>query len=181
MKVENRILQVRREEPSKERQIGRYYASELYDIYKGYLKPKDFFKQRKFDDKTLLTFEIGKMYHNHIQSFFPKENTEVSVKLQFDGFIITGRIDLLLDSIPCEFKTCSTLPKNYYLSHEIQLQTYLQTPGLKDFGYITYIEKNPRVFLTKNFKIEKNDFLFNSVIEKVKSFHEELVKVGGNK
>ncbi len=26
--------------------IGRYYASEIYAISKGYLKPKDFFEQR---------------------------------------------------------------------------------------------------------------------------------------
>ena len=181
MKIEERILELKKKENNSwhEPQVGVYHASQIYDIVRGNLKPKNFFKKQFFDDQTLLIFEIGNMYHSYIQSLFPKEASEKSLKIEYGDFKIIGRVDLILNEKPCELKTCSVIPKSYYPSHEYQLQCYLEALN-QDYGYLTYIEKNPRTFITKNFKIPRNKELMDSIIQKVEEFHKILINLSAN-
>jgi len=175
MTIEERILFLRSKNDSEwhKPRIGVYHASAIYDIVKGKIKAKDFFKKEKFSATTLLTFEIGNMYHKHIQSLYPKDSVERKIKIQIEDFIIVGSIDLVLEGIPCELKTCSTFPIKHYPAHEYQLQTYLQ--GLNaDYGFLTYIEKNPKIFSTKNYKVKRNPEIWVEIVEKLKKFHAEV-------
>lgn len=178
MKIEERILQRKRDDVSDWHtpKLGVYHASQIYDIYKGTLKPENFFKVKQFSDSTLMIFEIGNMYHDYIQGLYPKENTEVPVSLDFGQFKIVGHADLVIDDIPCELKTCSTFPKQFFAAHNCQLQIYMAALE-KEYGFLTYIEKNPKTFHTKDFRIPKDTYLLNSIVEKVTEFHEKLVKV----
>ncbi len=45
-----------------ERELGRYYASELYAIIKGYLKPQDFFKQKIINEEGAKNICRGEAY-----------------------------------------------------------------------------------------------------------------------
>lgn len=177
MKIEDRMLKRRRETANEYHtpKLGVYHASQIHDIYSGRLKPENFFKPQNFSDATLMIFEIGHMYHEYIQNMYPKEQVEIPFVLDYQDFKIVGRTDLLLE-VPCELKTCSTLPKNFYAAHNSQLQCQIAAAE-KEHGFVTYIEKNPKRIVTKSFKIPKDEYLFNSIVEKVKEFHDKLVEL----
>lgn len=182
MKLENRILETIKKERKEEDTwhtpcIGVYHASQIYNIISGKLKPKNFFKEQRFNDITLMTFEIGKMYHNHIQSFFKKEECEIKINIKEGDYKIIGRVDLLLNNTPIELKTCSDFPGKPYLAHIYQLQCYLKALEHKTetkHGFITYIKKDKRAFKTMNYKIRQNNEVWQKIISKVNKFHEEL-------
>lgn len=187
MKIEKRIIKMRRAEPARERVLGRYHASEIYDIYSGKKRPEDFFKRDPLSDETLHIFEIGKMYHEHVQSFYPPEAREYRIEMTFDDgtgdkFVISGYIDLypkheeLGICIPGELKTCSTLPKSINRSHESQCRMYVHATN-SPFGFVTYIEKNPKKIVTKDFKIMHNEAQFLKEVEAVRKFHNQLKKI----
>ena len=175
MKLEDKILELRQKEKSDwhSAKTGVYHASQVNDLITSIVTPNNFYKTPNFSKTTLLTFEIGRMYHDYIQNLFPEAEKEKKIEVKVKDFKIVGRVDLILNNVPIELKTCSTLPKKHYLAHETQLQCYLE--GLnKDFGFITYIEKNPRVFVTKNYKIYRDKKLFQTICDKLEIFHEKL-------
>lgn len=175
MKIEERILAIKKSEPLRKNTIGVYHASMIYDIVKGYMTPKKFLAEPTYpDDNLLLIFELGNMYHDYVQKYYKPHEKEVRVQIVEPDFTIRGRIDLLLDGqTPVELKTCTFLPKNYSKAHECQLMFYLKALN-RDFGYLTYIEKNPKTFITKNFKIGFNEKLYNEYLEKVRFFDSKL-------
>ena len=176
MTIEQRIIEARKNENSKwhKPKIGIYHASQIYDIcqYPDRIA-RDFFKEQNLSDQTIITFAIGQMYHDFIQSFYPKECKEKKISIEIDGCKIIGRVDLLLDNIPCELKTCSEFPKKPYESHIYQLMCYLHALQLQE-GIISYIKKDPRSFQTKNYRVKYDNKTMELIIKKVIEFDNKL-------
>lgn len=185
MTIEQKILSVRRAEPAWTRKLGRYYASEIFDIWKGNKKPEDFFSIDRHSDDTLMIFEIGKMYHNHVQSFFSEAEKEVRTEMTFESevgpFVISGRVDLLPEpeKYPVELKSCSNLPASASKNHQSQCRFYINAFD-KPHGYVTYLEKNPKKFNSKNYKVDRDRMLFEQEVEAVRQFHVALTKLQTN-
>ena len=177
MKIEELILQKRQKENRDwhHPQVGRYHASSVYSIVNGDYKPEDFFKPQLLDDRTIFTFEIGKMYHTHAQSLFPKESVEKKVEIDCGDFKIVGKVDLML-KVPCELKTCSRIPPRPKIEHIYQMQAYLKGTN-SDKGIITYIEKHPTIYRTANYEVLFNEETWNTILSKVGVFHKELLKL----
>lgn len=179
MKLEERILKYAKDknEDWHKPEIGVYHASKIYDICSGKLKPKDFAKPKDFTDQTLMIFEIGNMYHDYVQKkIFPDDVQEYPVQIELDDCKIVGRVDLIVNGNVIDLKTISRLPEEPKIEHIYQLNVYLEALN-KPYGFITYIEKNPISFPTRDFKIKKDKKVIQDIKTKVGLFHKELCKV----
>jgi len=54
----------------KKREIGHYYASEIYSIEKGYLKPKDFFNNKAIDEESCQKIADGVAFEDYLEKMF---------------------------------------------------------------------------------------------------------------
>lgn len=176
MKIEQRIIEKHKKENSSwhSRTTGLYHCSEIYNICEGKLKPEDFFKKEEFDDKTIMNFFIGKMYHDAIQKMYPKAKKEVEIRIELSETAkIIGRCDLMFKDSPVELKTCSRFPVSPYDSHIYQVNCYLHGLGCKS-GIITYILKSPQSISTMNFEIKYDSDLQEYIHRKVRDFDKNL-------
>jgi len=176
MNLEEHILKKVKSEPSEwhKPKLGFYHASQIYDIVEGKLKPEDFFKKSDFDDNTLMIFEIGKMYHSYVSSYFEKEAQDLPIEIDVgNGAKIVGRMDLFVGGAPIELKSCSRMPSKPYAYNVYQTQCYSKATD-KQWGWLVYIQKDPKRLITKNFKVLRDDKLIAHIQEKVGEFHEKL-------
>jgi hypothetical protein len=178
MNLEEKILKLRKDNDSDwhKPRVGNYHASGIYDICEGKMTPDRFLEKPEFDDRLLIIFEIGHMYHGYVQSLFPEAEKEKQIKIERDDWKIVGRADMVLDGKLIELKTCSRLPDEPYFSHQFQVQCYMEALNL-DKAYVTYIEKNPKGFYTRDFVVERDSKVMEYITEKVGEFHKELKKI----
>lgn len=174
MDIEQKIIEHHRNDQSSwhKPRAGVYHASQIYKIAEGKITPEQFFAEQDFPDITITTMELGKMYHSYVQSMFPEADQEKQIDIKVGDFKIVGRIDLVLE-VPIELKTCSKIPASPYPEHIYQLQCYLEALNA-DHGYITYIQKDPRRFPSKNFKVVRDMLQFQDITQKVATFHEKI-------
>jgi len=178
----NNLIDKYLDKPTKEREIGRYYASELgtcpRKLYFSYKIPK------KLDSDTIRIFEVGNLFHEFIakvlgnsQSIKLLEN-ERSVTLITKGSsaIVTGRIDDLIlvektgEKIIIDVKTIKsfdflTEPKH---EHKMQVMMYLKSLGLKK-GALLYVKKEDMQI--RYFEFEYDELIVNEILEKAEIVH----------
>jgi len=165
------------EKEQKEREIGRYYASEVYDIVSGELKPEFFFERKKVDNLAIERMTIGQAQHEFLEKILQDHEIEKKVEIEIEkGCKIVGKIDALKDNVPKELKTTGSLERivRPYPSHLYQLECYLR--GLKECkeGWITYIQRGG--WSSKNFKVRRCENRWKDIVSKVKEFHQKLLE-----
>lgn len=167
--------------------IGEYHASMVYDIVKGYLKPKDFLKKKIEDRISFHYMDTGSLWHGQIGKIYEsKDYTEREIRIGVEDFEIIGRIDLFIDNKICELKTCENFPKNVYQSHKYQVICYMKALDKKK-AFVTYIKVRgsrplfPEEETTKNFIIPFSEIIWTQISEGVKKFHKEVKELYGTK
>jgi len=103
-----------------ERQIGRYWASDIYQIKKGYLRPGNFFEKKKVDEKGVRMILVGEAMESQLQKIFEfnkvksgyQNKYEIKIKddivlvvkpdFEFDNFVIETKFPFspVVDEIP---------------------------------------------------------------------------------
>ncbi len=164
------------EREQKERDHKVYYASEL-----GYCALKIFFsitQPLEVDTRVLQIFKVGDLVHEYLQNIvqerYPDAQAEVPIRQEVDEVRhveIHGRIDLLHDGVPYEFKTTSRPPSAPQPHHVVQLNTYLRMLD-QDIGYLVYVEKN--TMSIAQFKIRRDDCLYDLTIAKTIAVHDAV-------
>jgi CRISPR/Cas system-associated exonuclease Cas4 (RecB family) len=165
----------------KEREIGRYYASEL-----GMCARKLFFLYKfpkELDSETRRIFAVGDLFHDFIYKVLKDskkidllENERSITLVTESGISIAGRIDNLIyledtnEKIIIDVKTTKSLeyitsPKK---EHKMQVMVYLKGFGLKK-GAILYVQKdNLRI---KYFEFEYDEDIVAELIDKAEFIH----------
>lgn len=148
---------------------GYYHASGIYDICSGKTTPDKFLNPPEFNDRTLIIFEIGKMYHQHIQEILDGED-EKEIKIECaKGIHIVGRVDKIIKGNPFEIKTCSRFPEEPKIEHIYQVQCYMEALN-KDYAYLLYVLKDQKEFPSLSFKIVRDKKLMEEIKQKVVAF-----------
>lgn len=111
MKNYNQLLIDYVNQESHPRQIGRYYASELYQIIQGYLKPQDFFTPKEIDLTGAQNILKGEAYesqfkkvleHNKIKFLYGDEiKKEIALT---DEIVLVVKPDFEFDDMVIETK-----------------------------------------------------------------------------
>jgi hypothetical protein len=156
-----------------ERQVGRYYASELWYYLNGKIAPEQFLNPPLPTNDELKRLYWGTTIHAGIQAIFGYEEKKYEINFE-DGITIVCKPDLILeDGTIVEIKTkedieiYDNLPQYY----EYQCQAYLE--ALK--------KKEMRLYLIgwgfsrKLFKVKKNNILWQNIVEGLKEYHIKVV------
>nr|WP_276977855.1 PD-(D/E)XK nuclease family protein [Ferrimicrobium acidiphilum] len=161
-----------------QRRVGVYYPSSL-----GYCLRKQYyaFYYPKFPDPAkLIVFSLGDATHELVAMALTKSGdvkvdaVELPAKLEVQsGVVLSGRIDVLVaeldgEKVVMEIKSASDIPNRPYISHIIQIQTYLHTTGLM-YGAITYVDKTSGKVET--FDITKDDSWLHTIKVRVLELH----------
>lgn len=92
------------------RQVGRYYASELYKIEKGYLKPSNYFDKRAIDEEGAHNILEGVMSEDALTKVFTDMKVDVKcqdkTEIQIDEeVVIVTKPDFVFPQMVYEVKS----------------------------------------------------------------------------
>jgi CRISPR/Cas system-associated exonuclease Cas4 (RecB family) len=173
-----KILDTYLEREQKQKDIGRYYPSEigncLRKIWFSYKKPKE------IDKETIKVFHVGNILHSFISEVLKNDKSaqvklvepEVPFRMSFgDNFTISGRVDEVLvvimngQKIAIEVKSTKSLAsiKEASLPHKMQLQLYLHALRIKH-GIVLYIEKHS--LLIKQYDVEYDPLFVETILDR---------------
>jgi hypothetical protein len=161
----------------KERQIGRYYSSEVGSIVKGYLKPEQFFTKRKIDKRGVGNIMSGQAFEAELKRALDfskvKYTHEPKKELKIDDFVIVVKPDFEFEDKMLETKFPVSLgsPDKYLERYKHQLE--LQWQAFKKPLYLG-IFSHP--FTLKTYKYEPSDRTYKEIIKAVKKFHKCLIE-----
>jgi CRISPR/Cas system-associated exonuclease Cas4 (RecB family) len=179
-KAVEKILVSEREEDSKPRQIGTYYASELgsecmRQTYYRYAVPKD------PDVFSLGVFKLGDIIHDYLEKALKEhlENAEVEVEIppyKNRQYEIHGRADLVIpEQLVVDIKTVSPNAYKYgglpYMSHRVQINFYMHQLALPKAAII-YVDKY--ALRIEPYEVLYDQKLFRETIRKTTSLHKAL-------
>jgi CRISPR/Cas system-associated exonuclease Cas4 (RecB family) len=162
----------------KKRELGKYFPSALGScLRKQYYS---FYYPSAPSSAKLIIFSIGDGVHEiaaealRRSGMLKVEAVELPVKLEAGaGVFLSGRIDVLTaevdnEKVIVEMKSASNIPEKPYISHIIQLQTYLHTTGL-EYGVLTYIDKTSGEI--KSFDVVKDATWLHTIKVRVMNLH----------
>jgi len=163
------------------RKVGRYNASEISSIKKGYLKPKDFFTKKKFDMRSARRISSGRILETGFEQMLldlkiPHEyNPKYEVKI--DDFVIVCKPDFIFPKLVIETKFPASERSWEYLmdSYKYQLQAEFEVTQ-KPVYLGRFIMENGNEFNIKFRKHIASEELWQEALEIVRSFHRKLVK-----
>jgi hypothetical protein len=73
---------VEEDKEEKERKIGRYWASEIYAIRRGYLRPENFFEKTEIDLEGVRMILTGLAYEHMLNEIFSKMRAKYSPQVK---------------------------------------------------------------------------------------------------
>ena len=170
------------------RQIGRYYASELHSIVKGYFRPCDWLKQKdEIDKRGIKNISLGMQTEDFLTRVFtdlkldfqPQAKKELQID---DGIVLVSKPDFVFPKKVLECKCPQSqydrmgglenyIPERY----KDQLEAYYRTfyldvilvkadrASLDDTLYPTYL-------------YEPSKARWNTIVDTIYKFHKQVLK-----
>lgn len=163
-------------EQGHERIIGRYWASEISSIRKGYLKPQDFFKKKEIDLQGAKNILSGIAFERQFKEILwetGKEFQEPTKELKIGkDIIIVVKPDFLFKDKVLETKFPVSLTKEIPEKWKDQLECEYRA-----FKKPTYLGIFSHSFDIGYFRYEPSKERWESIQEIIKDFHSELCKI----
>ena len=170
---------------SKPKNIGRYYPSEIGNcirkVWYTYKYPTE------IEPELRRIFKLGDILHDFIVEVIKSDKTpevellhsEMPFKVQFEDFIISGRVDdlMLLKSdhtkMLVEVKSCKSVKaiKGPLSHHKVQLQFYMYATKVHD-GVLLYVDKS--TLETKSFVVKFSTKRSKQILNKFRALHKHL-------
>lgn len=140
-----------------ERRIGRYYASEVFAVKKGYKTISGFFDEQSFDNMGLSRIFQGiakeEMLEKVLKTMKVKHqwNTKYELKIR-EGIVLVVKPDFEFDKVVIETKDTETpdIPEKYIYQLECEHRATGKEVWLGRFGdrsqqFITFIKYEPSI------------------------------------
>ena len=172
------------------RKLGRYNASEISSIKKGYMKPKDFFTKKKFDLRSAKRISSGRILETGLEQMLLdlkiSHDYNPKYEIKIDDFIVVCKPDFILENFVIETKFPSTERSWEYLmdSYKYQLQAEHLVTG-KDVYLGKFVLENGNEFNLKCRKFIASDKIWEEAVEILRKFDSSLKnyisKYGTNK
>ncbi|MEM5782491.1 MAG: hypothetical protein QXD43_04845 [Candidatus Aenigmatarchaeota archaeon] len=161
-----------------ERTYGRYYASELYQIIKGYLKPKDFFKTKEIDLAGAENICRGEAYEAKWKEILEinkipfKYGDEIKREIKIKDFILVVKPDFEFNDWVLETKypvrSIKEIPEKWIY----QLEAEYQATHKK-----VYLGIFEPTFKIKYFLYHPNSARWDLIIKTLEKFHSEISQI----
>lgn len=160
------------------KEIGKYWASEVASIIKGYVNPTNYFKEKEIDERGVHNIFFGVALENELTKRFEQKNRPVKsqdrIEIKIEDFILVVKPDFTTtDSCiecKCPEKSIYEIPERYMYQLECE---YRAT------GKTTYLLAFQRPILLLQYK--PSDQRWEFIKQKLSEFHAKLVKKYANK
>ena len=169
----------------KPKSVGRYYPSEIgrciRKVWYTYKYPTE------IEPELRRVFELGNILHDFIVEVIKSYKTpevellksEMPFKLEFEDFVVSGRIDdlMLLKSgkkkILVEVKSSKSVKRirGPMAHHKTQLQFYMYATGVHN-GMLLYVDKS--TLETKSYEVKFSPKRAKQILNKFRALHKHL-------
>ena len=166
----------------RDREIGRYWASEVSYIMQGKTLPEDFFKEREpFTPKSCRNIIEGEIREEALGKLLEASEVEFEAQpkivLELNGFQLVVVADFMFEDRILECKSPTNMPDKIEYYYKPQLEA--QYRAFNKDVYIGFIKER---FEHKFFKYTPSDELWAEMLFKLRNFHEKVLKLSeGNK
>ena len=162
----------------KEREIGKYHASELWAIYKGYTTPSNFLKQKPADKEGQANMFRGSAMEDMLGRVLVEEGVPFKTQQRLvyeltDGIEISGRTDFEFEKYILETKCPKNETDGIPDKWKFQLEFYARV-SKKDV-FLGIFPKNGDEII-KFYKYEMSDKIWNIIEETVIEFNKKILK-----
>lgn len=179
MKINDLICQfVNGNGKGKERILGRYYASEIYSIIKGDVKPETFFERGEIDEMGSKYISEGIACEDYLIKVFT--GMKVDVKFQNaceikvnDEIVISAKTDFHFGNFIAELKRPNRLWEEIPEKWVYQLECYYRGWFLP-----VYLWQASYPLTIKQLEFIPSETRWKKIQKALISFHEEIKKVG---
>ncbi len=162
-------------ESDKERQIGRYYASEVSSVIKGYKKPKDFFVKEKLDEKAIGNILSGRAFEAEFKRALDHSKVEYQhepkEEIKVDDFVIVVKPDFVFKDkiIETKFPVRLGHPEDYLERYKHQMECEFRA-----FNKPVYLGIFSHPFDVKVYRYQESDQVWQEVIDYIRDFNKKL-------
>lgn len=161
-----------------QRTVGRYWATDLYNIIEKKISPRDFLTgEEKKDLTTYKYFFRGEMVEFAVK--FLLEKTEKNIiyqdkkEMKINDWYLVCKPDFIVENNVLEIKGSHSLNNNIKSYHLYQLEAYSRCYPTQKI-YIAYL--NPNLMHLKIFEYQPKDELWQKIINQLNNFHCRLKK-----
>lgn len=162
----------------KQREIGKFHASELWYIYKGYTNPTNFFKQKPVDEQGQANMFRGSAMEDMLCKILTEQKVDFKTQERFEievckGISISGKLDFNFPEFIVETKCPMELTNGIPPKWEFQLETYFRMTGKKI--YLGIFDKVGSSII-RFFEYEPSDERWELIKQTLISFNEKLIR-----
>jgi len=157
------------------RQIGRYYASEVYAISKGYFRVEDFHKEREVNIYGCENIAGGCAYEDYLSKLLSWNKAKCSyqekreIKID-DEIVIVVKPDFLFDDMLWETKYPDS-PMKDEIPDKWKFQLECEARAFNKRTYLGIFRRHPFLTLVE---YKPSIIRFNNIKKIVTKFHKEL-------
>ena len=173
--LDAKLLKEYQKENKKE--IGRFYASNLWAILNNRIPPEKYFEVEEKTPQELWKMNSGVLMHKGIQDLFGFEEKKYELLIQKEPkIVIVCKIDLEKDGKIYEFKTRDDISFDYLPPwYCYQIECYLRAKQLDEIE-LWVINLSGR----KKYIYKKNDALWNNIQRGIIEYDKKLRELYGN-
>lgn len=169
----------------KKREIGKYWASDIYAIRKGYLTPGTFFKQKPIDEQGGLNIFWGSAAEHQLDLILSEEHADYTTQQRLeltcsfpDGkFTVSGKTDFSFPNFILETKCPKDATYSIPEKWKDQLEFYHRAS--KKAVKLGIFYKNGKDII-KFFSYDPDEKRWAEIQLMLENFHHKLVKKHGN-
>jgi len=162
-----------------ERKVGRYYASEIGYIRKGYLTPKNYFDKKPIDEQGAMNILTGIAYEDMLEKMLValKKPHQYNPKkeIKIDDFVLVVKPDFVFDNSILEtkapMKTLEEIPEKWKDQLCVEGIAFEKPVYLGVFGNNFF-----RRFSITTYKYEPEKGRWEDIKKILIAFHQELLK-----
>jgi len=164
----------------KKRVPGRYNASELYGIVKGYVSAREYLRQEKPDTLSCFRMWQGRWKHSQVQELLGPLGYTIEPKVEFayKDIILVGKADAIKEN-GMEIKTSNEVLDRAKDWHRFQAKLYCTMFQKETWQIVQPVVTKNRVGLKIIGRVERDDQWFQEQLETLYQFHLEVKKQHG--
>lgn len=167
-----------------ERKIGRYWASDVYAMLKGYLKPEDFFKKKPIDLKGAGMIATGEAFEDKLKQIFDTVGIDYDYQakkeIQIDEeIVLVVKPDFVFKHAVLETKfpfrsfpmNSDGIPERYLYQLECEYRAFYLPVYLGVFTIPFYL---------KTIEFVPSKRRWNKIKNTIRDFHQKLCTINKN-
>lgn len=167
----------------KPREKGHYWASEIYKIKKGYLKPQDFYKRKEItEERAIANICQGIAGEDFLSRVFKETEVPFTSQVRFEievspGIFLSGRPDFDFGQSIFEVKAPVSQLDEIPIRYVDQLEAYVRAYGLKKDVYLCELRFYP--FTPIIWPYTPNEELWRETVDALIAFDKKVPQKNG--